>query len=291
MRIPMTTRIKITHLQRAVHLLLVCIAISGCHGVTKEHDAAMSSPGAVTAGKEEASVADMALAGEGTSSSGPTQPVPSVSVIVDVCGFSPLSGKEYRRDPQLLEETGDILGSPIVNVWPFVVGRGSNKVFAVAAANGKRGWFVKREGHYVRLDSGAELIGINEVFRDYRFTRQDFNDPAIVFDFLSHAVSLCGTGQGMPASSHGLLRMGDLSSWLRGTEKDEAAIKKLCRDPEFIFKGNNWKVTFNMFRPGGSVSQFILSGRHDPQANANEILSMSVTTIRPPGTFSYPLGG
>jgi len=231
---------------------------------------------------------------DGAALSVPTGPTPMVSESqVGPRGLVLLNDTE--DPPQLLEEAADILGAPVLIVSPCAVGQVSNKVFSVVAENRAHGWFILREGHYVRLDSGVELLGINAVLREYRFTRQDFNDPAAVFDFLDAVTALYGVRQGMLGSSQGLMRMRDLrtglSSWLRGTEKSEAAVEALSRDPEFIFQGSKWRVVFSMFRTDGSVDQFTLLGRHDPQADANVLLQIDVTKIRPRGTFSWPLVG
>jgi hypothetical protein len=296
MRVPLKAGITMNRLQQVIYTLLVCVAASGCRGVTEERSAPGTPTIPTVGGNGETGTARTVLGRGETPPSASTALGSAVSEPqVEARGSFPLSSAEYRRDPELLEEAADILGSRIISVWPFAVGRVSNKVFLVMAENRKRGWFVRREGHYVRLDSGAELVGINDVLRDYRFTRQDFNDPAAVFQFLSDVTAWCGVGQGMPGSSYGLAMMTSrstgLSPWLGGREKNEAALQELCRDPEFAFTGNTWRVRFNMFRPGGSVNEFMLVGRHDPEANANEILRIDVTTIRPPGTFSYPLGG
>jgi hypothetical protein len=185
----------------------------------------------------------------------------------------------------------------VVQVWAYAVARSSKKVFRVNAggrAGRQRGWFIERDGRYVRLDSGAELIGINEVLTAYPLAREDFNDPGIAHKFLKDILSLNGVGQGMIGSSHGLAMMtgGDgVRSWLRGTETNEAVLRELCRDPVFAFEGNKWRITFNLFRPDGRVEQFTFIGRHDPQNNTNRMLRIDMDTIRPAGSFSYPLWG
>jgi hypothetical protein len=194
--------------------------------------------------------------------------------------------------PELIREATDALDDRIIVVWPY--GRWfphSMRLFDVCTAKFGSSIFMEKDGHYLRLDASAELIGINEVLREYPFTRKDFDDPCAVSRFLGEVIRLrMGNLRIIPTGSRtlpGAAAYGYVDSWLQGTEKSEAVLRELCRDPELHFEGNKWKVTFNTFNPGGSVDQWKLIGRHDPQANANEILQIEVTRIKPMGTFSY----
>jgi len=158
--------------------------------------------------------------------------------------------------------------------------------------DGAQGMFVERNGTYVQVDSGAELIAINEILAGYEFTRQDFNVPQRVDAFLDEIIWLhTGTPGLTPGSSFGLKTMGPLEDWLRGSEKDEAVLRKLCEDPQFVFDQDVWTVVFNMIRADGAVDRWRVVGRHDRQTNTNEIWAMRRITIKPAGTFSYPMFG
>jgi hypothetical protein len=266
----------------SLYCLLVFSVISGCGGVSKEDCGAADVHIEMSSGQSFAQ-ADLSEDASGLKN----DPAP---VLPDDARECP---------PELLTYAADVLGSPVDRVFPYKLGRSPERLYRVYAKTGMggrvriSGLFMEREGHYLRLDSRAELVGINELLREYRFTRQDFQDPQATFDLFGDIATLHGVSRGMPACSFALTMMTDsetgLQLWLHGTETDEGVIKELCRDPEFVFQGHKWEVSFNLFLPDGRVDQWRLVGKHDPQANANEILRIDVTTIKPPGTLSYPL--
>ena len=107
--------------------------------------------------------------------------------------------------------------------------------------------------------SPAQLFVINESLKDYRFIREDFDDPDRVWSFLQRLVGLYYQVPHLLIGSSVTLwqmeRDGDLSTWLGGKEKSEAVLRELCQDPKFVFEGNKWKVIFNVFKPDGSVDK------------------------------------
>jgi hypothetical protein len=149
---------------------------------------------------------------------------------------------------------------------------------------------MEKEGKYIHVNSGSELIAINEILSEYKLTRRDFVEPKR-FRFLHEVATLHDMSGLMFLATSALKGMGPLEFWLRGTEKDEAVLRALCRDPEFVFEGNTWTVIFNMIRPDGAVDQWTVIGEHDPRAERSEIWKIEVTPLKPPGTFSYAMIG
>jgi hypothetical protein len=158
--------------------------------------------------------------------------------------------------------------------------------------DGTAGTFMERNGTYVQVDSGAELIAINEIIAEYKFTRQDFDEPQRVYLFLDEIIALQKDPHGViVASNFGFNIMGQLEYWLGREEKDETVLRNLCQDHQLTFDGNIWTAVFNMLRPDGSVDRWMVIGEHNPQTNTNEIWGIRRITIKPPGTFSYPIYG
>ncbi len=194
---------------------------------------------------------------------------------------------EDQYPPDLITKARAVLGGRIRRVWDAQQDWSSRKVFVIRTTK-DRGTFMERNGQYVRLDSGAELLGINEVLSDFTFTRSDFSDPGRLVRFLSEVMFSHHGPEGTVASGS-LQRMGWLELWLRGNEKDESVLKKLCEAAEVEFDGDVWRVVFNTIRRDGGADQWELTGRHDPDGKKNEIWNIEVTPIKPPGTFSWAL--
>lgn len=193
---------------------------------------------------------------------------------------------------ELIRRAGKILDGDILRVRRTRRDWLRRKLFLVWVTGPTQGTFLEREGVYVHVDSGSELIAINEILMEYKFTRQDFDSPQSVDSFLAEVIALQQGSIGLtPGSSFGLRGMGLLDEWLRGTEKDEAVLRELCEDPEFVFDGDVWTVVFNVFRPDGAVDRWRVVGEHDSRANVNEIWGIRVAPLKPPGTFSYALIG
>jgi len=194
--------------------------------------------------------------------------------------------------PELIRRARKILNGDGVRVWDMSRDRPSRKLYHVSVVGGMEGTFLERDGTYVQVDSGSELIAINEILTEYRFTRQDFDSPQSVHLFLSKIIALQSGPIGLiPASNFGLKTIGPLADWLYGTEKDEAVLRKLFQDPQFVFDDDVWTVVFNVLRPNGAVDRWTVIGEHSPQTSTNAIWTMRRVRIKPPGTFSYPLIG
>ena len=141
--------------------------------------------------------------------------------------------------------------------------------------------------------SAQELAVINESLKDYVFIKQDFDDPERIESFLPELVSLHYNSYLLVGSS-GTMRLmerNDISSWLRAKEKSEVVLRELCSDPQFVFEGNKWKVTFNVFKKDGGVDKWQVVGKHDPENEYNQIDKIEIITLKPKGTFSWPLMG
>jgi hypothetical protein len=168
--------------------------------------------------------------------------------------------------------------------------RAGKRLYTLVTVSGRAGIFLEKDGDYIHLNSQAELVGINAVVTEDRFTRADFNDPEKVHSLLARIAGLHQGVRHCPGSSVALRRGLD-SWWLRGTEKDGAVLRELCEDPVFAFEGNTWTVVFNNFKADGAVDRWRVIGDHDPQRNRNEILNIEVAPLKPPGTFFWPFIG
>ena len=141
--------------------------------------------------------------------------------------------------------------------------------------------------------SAQELAVINESLKDYVFIKQDFDDPERIESFLPELVALHYNSYLLMGSSVTLRRMerSGVSAWMRAKEKSEAVLRGLCSDPQFVFEGNKWKVVFNVFKKDGGVDKWQVVGKHDPENEYNQIDKIEIITLKPKGTFSWPLMG
>lgn len=191
---------------------------------------------------------------------------------------------------RLLVKGTHILGERVLHAWDDnMPGDTTRRRYTLETQSRKYAIFLEKDGDYVYLNSGAELLGINEIIAEQRFTRQDFNDPDKVDSLLSETARLHGRMAHIPGSSV-ILRTtrGNDSWWLHGTEKDAAVLRELSKDPQFVFDGNFWNVTVNMFKADGSVDRWKVVGEHDPQVNRNQILNIEIAPLKPARTFSWP---
>ena len=203
-----------------------------------------------------------------------------------------ITRSEGNYTPELIRRASHILNGYTLKIGPPGRERGSKKLFRVSVMGGMGGTFLERDGSYVQVDSGSELIAINEILIEHKFTRHDFDNPQSVDSFLREIIWLhSGTPGLTPCSSHAFERMRPPEDWLRGTEKDEAVLRELCEDPEFAFDGDVWTVVFNVIRSDGAVDRWRVVGEHDPLTNTNEIWAIRSISFKPPRTFSYPLYG
>jgi len=75
-----------------------------------------------------------------------------------------------------------------------------------------------------------------------------------------------------------------LDSWLMGSEKNPAALERLCSEPELRLHADGWTMTFNAVDYNGGVAAWQAEGSFDPF----RIASLSSQPRRAAGTFSYP---
>jgi len=189
--------------------------------------------------------------------------------------------------PELLTEASKVFGERVVQVWGGQTPWWPRKhVYIIVTYSGKEGVFLEKDGRYVHVNAGAELLAINEILREIKFTRADFNDPQETHRFLTEVACLHRGPRLVPGS---WFILNSASHWLRGEEQDETVLIRLCKDPQFTFEGNTWTVVFNVFKPDGSVDEWRVVGEHDPDARANLILASDLAPLKPPGTFSYAL--
>lgn len=151
------------------------------------------------------------------------------------------------------------------------------------------GTFLEKDGTFIYISSGAELLGINEIMRRCPFKREQFQDAEQVYSLLSQIVTLHRRPDCKPASRAMLaVIMRPNSGWLEGKERDETILARLCEDPQLAFEGDTWTVIFNVFAPDGSVEKWKVIGEHDPKLSVNEILAIDTSPLKPAGTLSHP---
>jgi hypothetical protein len=153
---------------------------------------------------------------------------------------------------------------------------------------------MEKDGDFLQMNTSSGTSAINEVLRDYRFTRQGFADAESVYHFLETVVLLYeGEGRFIGSS----LFLGTLGGpegvarWSRHSKKREVALREVCRDPWFLFDGDTWVVTFNVFRPDGGVDQWRVGGEFSPATQSNAVHKMDKNVLRKRGTFAYMMIG
>ncbi len=197
--------------------------------------------------------------------------------------------------PPLLISTAErVLRGPVVNVGIHTFDWSSKKIFVVYTKRGKVGTFTENNAHYIQMNSPSGITAINEVLRDYRFTRQGFADAESVYHFLETVVLLYeGEGRFIGSSVFlGVLGGPEgIALWSRHSKKIETALRGVCRDPRFVFDGDTWVVTFNVFRPDGGVDQWRVEGEFSPATHSNAIHKMDTNVLKKRGTFAYMMIG
>lgn len=142
--------------------------------------------------------------------------------------------------------------------------------------------------------SPPDISVINDSLKDYRFIRQHFEDPDRVKSFLARLVVLYCNGWYHEVASSATLRTMErsgLQAWLRAREKSEIVLRGLCSDPKVVLEGNKWKVVFNVLKRDGSVEMWQVVGKNEPEHEYNQIHKIEITTLKPAGTFSWPMMG
>lgn len=207
-----------------------------------------------------------------------------------------VSQPDFRTyTPPLLISTAErVLTGPVVNVGIHTFNWSSKKIFVVYTRRGKVGTFMESNGDYVQMNLPSGISAINEVLRDYRFTRQDFADAESVYHFLETVVLLY-EGEGRPIGSSVFLgTLGGpegVARWSRHSKKIETALREVCRDPQFAFDGDTWVVRFNVFRPDGGVDQWRVEGEFSPATQSNAIRKAERHVLKKRGTFAYMMIG
>lgn len=191
--------------------------------------------------------------------------------------------------PGLLSKAAKMLQDKVIFVWDVQNVWSSQRLYLVVTSLGEESVFMDIDGQYVRLDSGAELVAINKLLKEYTFGREELNNPQSVFQFLGQ-ITFLHRGAGLiPGSSFALKTMGRISDWLHGTADNEADLRELCEDPEFVFEGSTWTVVFNVIKRDGGVDEWTVVGELSRDSNSNEILGIDIKDILPRGTFSYAM--
>jgi len=159
--------------------------------------------------------------------------------------------------------------------------------FLTFSSCSKRDEAVSMEGDH------PKLVVINQSLKDYSFLRNHFDENERSCSLLGELVALHYNSYLLVGSSETLKLMerGDISSWLRAKEKKEDVLRTLCSDPQFVLEGDKWKVLFNVFKKDGSVDKWKVVGVHDPENNYNQVEKLEISTLKPKGTFSWPLMG
>ena len=75
-----------------------------------------------------------------------------------------------------------------------------------------------------------------------------------------------------------------LKSWLTKREKDASALLSVCRDPILTQDGIHWNLDFNAINRRGGVEHWIIKG----DATNFMIKDVTITTVKPDGTFNFP---
>jgi hypothetical protein len=286
---PVGFRAKTRSLGWVIQCLLVSLAVDGCARQDFCSGGARSSP--ISARTAQAGqVGDVVSGGMGTGPARAETGTCSGDVQMKSAVRAPglVDHVEGGSPPELLAEATEALEGRLVCVWPIDVG--STRLFDVDTDQGDCGIFLEKEGRFIRVNRGPELIAINEALEKVRFTRYHFDNSGMVYELLWQVISRYmynSSVRFLPSCDPLMLRP---AYWLHGTERDEAVFRDLSREPEFTFTGNRWTTAVNVFKSDGSVDSVRVTGKHDPTANVNTILRVSVTPLRPAGTFSFPGG-
>ena len=175
----------------------------------------------------------------------------------------------------------------------------NNKCFSITVS-GKLYDFTTNRGHEARIfykdniysqtNTKAGIPVINQILKDYSFTRKDFSNPYKATNFLEFMVGLYDNSAPVVGSDvflKSLDKFNSVGTWVDENKKKEVLFRKLCHDLEFVFEGEKWTVVFNVFYPDGSVKEWKIIGEFDPNTNSNKIYEIDRRIIKRKGTFSY----
>lgn len=150
-----------------------------------------------------------------------------------------------------------------------------------------------KSGNSSKSGTLPNLSAINENLKEHEFIIKHFEDPKKVDSFLIKLVTLYCDGLyqeiASPITLKRMERTNSIEAWLRGKEKNEIVLRKLCKEPEIIIEGNKWKIVFNVLRRNGSVEKWEVAGENDSEFN--QIDKIEIKILRSKGTFSWPMIG
>jgi hypothetical protein len=186
-------------------------------------------------------------------------------------------------------------------IWITAGGCESSEKPAVAppraTANASGSIDVNSPVPYFHADSGEILASINQVFRLVGLKRDTLDKKCRVWEVLDEvcdsSVKLIHPG---PPYQHLIGRVASVGSascgvppedWLGGTEESLAIATELTRDPEFVFKGNDWTVVLNVFNRDGSVDRWRLAGSLEPGTDLMLAERIDIAHLKPPGSFVF----
>lgn len=149
------------------HVILICsVAVvstfNGC-GQPPEHMETQICANATT----------LALvSNQAPSELGPTslirQPEPGMEVFDP--GSIPIDHTKHGCPPKLLAKATKVLGGHLMHAWDGT--STTKKSYFFVAVSGQQGLFLEKDGDYIYVNSGAELVGINEILGESKFTRR-----------------------------------------------------------------------------------------------------------------------
>ena len=149
-----------------------------------------------------------------------------------------------------------------------------------------------KSGKTISIDkSDPNLAAINYNLEEYLFLSQYFEEPVHVEHFFHELTfkyyqnySCIVVSSKSPSYWES---SGSISNPLKGKEKSEAVLQKLCPAPKFELDGYKWQGKFNVFKTDGSVEQWMVNGEYYPDKKYNQIDKIEIKTLKPKGTFYF----
>jgi len=191
---------------------------------------------------------------------------------------------------KVTKEFGYKPGAFDVISWSKINWLKQTKIVSCQDIKGSRVVFLYKNGQYLRLDCPEGIPYINEVLQEFTFKEGDFRDIHKSGSFLQAITDMYDTYELDIATMRFFRMTKDLDiimHWLPGRMRDEDVFKSLCSDPEFVFKGNQWNIYFNVFTSSGSVDQWHVKGEYFLKKEIVQIRDIKIKEIKPEGTFSY----
>jgi enterochelin esterase-like enzyme len=189
---------------------------------------------------------------------------------------------------QLIARAENALTGDITEIWERTYDWSSKRIFTVCTNRRDEGIFVEKETDYIQINSGLRIELLNEILREHRIPREDMDQPWPTRRYLELTVGLCdGTGRCI-GSRNFLRNLGSgVSHWTRGSKTAERALRKLCRDPQFVFDGNRWTVEFDVLKPDGGADRWHVTGEFHPETQSNSIDTIKINVLHGPGAFAH----